>query len=75
MIYDQKKRVMIGVWTGRAGRADGSVWQEAWRSLHLPVMPRVWGLEGRRSDHPAQIDAQDIDPPRVEVASAQPSQI
>ena len=58
-----------------ARRADSSVWQEAWRSLHLPVMPRVWGLEGRRSDHPAQIDAQDKDPPRVEVASAQPSQI
>lgn len=32
-------------------------------------MPRIWGLEGKSSDHPAQIDTQDIDPPRVEVPS------
>lgn len=83
-MYDQKKGVTVEVPAGEGGAGEmtafnrkprGPEVQRARRSRHLPLMPRIWGLEGRRSITLDRLTARAQTPPRVEVLSAQTSQI
>lgn len=44
-------------------------------SLHLPWIPKIWELKGKRSHHPGWIDSQGTAHPRVGMASTHAFQI